>query len=165
MKIGIVSDTHGRANRLREAMDAFRQRHVEAIVHCGDIGSHDCAKILGSSTAKAYAVAGNMDRNTARLAREAKAAGVTLSWEVVEVPLGNGRALAATHGHDGKILSELVRCGQFPYVCHGHTHESRDEQIGPVRVINPGALHNSAVHTIAVLDTQTDTLESIELKR
>ena len=51
--------------------------------------------------------------------------------------------------------------GQFPYVCHGHTHRLRDDRIGDVRVINPGALNhprNPRHPTIAVLDTATDTL-------
>jgi predicted phosphodiesterase len=39
---------------------------------------------------------------------------------------------------------------------HGHTHVARDERLGPLRVINPGALQRAAVHTVATLDLRTD---------
>ena len=79
----------------------------------------------------------------------------------VEVPLGDGEHLAATHGHRETILDGLIGGQQFPYVCHGHSHRVRDERIGRTRVINPGALHHAKVHTIAMLDTDTDMLEHI----
>jgi predicted phosphodiesterase len=58
-------------------------------------------------------------------------------------------------------LGELVHSGQFPYVCHGHTHKVRDERIGEVHVINPGALRRARRHTVAILDTDGDTLEHV----
>ena len=63
-------------------------------------------------------------------------------------------------------LSALIASGQFPWVCHGHTHRTRDERIGKVRVINPGALkspRDPRHPTVAVLDTEADMLEFIEL--
>jgi len=69
--------------------------------------------------------------------------------------------VAATHGHDPRLLGELIADCQFPYVCHGHTHRLRDERVGDVRIINPGALHRAKMHTVAVLDTDTDVLEHV----
>ena len=168
MKIGIVSDTHGKAGRLQKAMDIFTSHNVEAVVHCGDIGSTDCLRVLGSSEKPAYLTLGNMDRHGEMLARQAAASGVNLAWEVVEVPLGNGEYLVATHGHDEDLLSELITGEQFPYVCHGHTHRVRDERIGKVRVINPGAMRHSRDPrhpTVAILDTETDTLEHLAVPK
>ena len=161
MKIGIVSDSHGRTSRLRAAMAIFASHGVEAIVHCGDVGNPACIEQLAAAEADAYVVAGNMDRRVEDLAALAESLGVRFAWEVIEVPLGDGRCLVATHGHDVRVLGELVMDQQFPYVCHGHTHRRRDERHGKVRVINPGALHAAAVPSVAVLDTDTDTLEHI----
>ncbi len=161
MKIGIVSDSHGRAKCLRAAMDVLVASGVEAIVHCGDIGSVECVKVLASAGIDAYAVAGNMDRHVSRLQTVANASGLNFSWEVVEVPIGEGKHLVATHGHDRNVLAGLITGGQFPYVCHGHTHKARDERIGNVRVINPGALHHTRRHTVAIIDTHIDTVEYI----
>lgn len=161
MRIGIISDSHGKAERLRSAIDALSRHGAQALVHCGDIGSVDCLELLADSGVPAYAVAGNMDRKVQRLAIEAKRVGVAFGWEVVEVPLGDGQYLVATHGHDEDVLGELVIGEQFRYVCHGHTHERRDEFRGPTRVINPGALHHARSHTVALLDTEADELRHI----
>ena len=57
------------------------------------------------------------------------------------------------------LLDDLVGGGEFLYVCHGHTHCSRDERIGNVRVICPGALYgprDSMGSRVAQLDTIND---------
>ncbi|MDY6914256.1 MAG: YfcE family phosphodiesterase [Planctomycetota bacterium] len=168
MKIGIVSDSHGKTDRLRRAVELFASRGVEAIVHCGDILSAECIELLGDATVSAYVVVGNMDRHVDSLAATAKKRGVHFGWETIELPLANGEYLIATHGHDDKLLNELIAGGQFPYVCFGHTHRPGDKRLGRVRVINPGALrHPRRPHrpTVAVLDTDTDTLDLIEVGR
>ena len=48
-------------------------------------------------------------------------------------------------------------------VVYGHTHEKRDEVVHNTRCINPGALHRAPVYTVAVLDTEDDTLTFYEL--
>ena len=166
MRIGIVSDSHGKMRRLRKALDALDERNVDAVVHCGDIGNTQCVELLGQFGAQAYAVSGNMDRKLALLEETARRCGVKFSSEVIEVPLGEGEYLVAAHGDDESILGELIADEQFPYVCCGHSHRFLDEMRGKVRVINPGALvHPRSPHhpTAALLDTDTDTLERIDL--
>lgn len=166
MRIGIVSDSHGKVRRLRKALEALGERNVDAVVHCGDLGSADCVELLGQFGAQTYAVTGNMDRRLAPLQDAARRCGVKLASEVIEVPLGGGEYLVAAHGHDERTLGGLIADEQFPYVCCGHSHRFRDERHGKVRVINPGALVHprSPRHpTAVVLDTETDTLERIDL--
>jgi hypothetical protein len=164
MRIGIISDSHGKADRLRAAVGALSREGVEALVHCGDIGSVECLELLASNGRPVYAVAGNMDRHVQQLAEEAVRLNVAFGWEVVEVPLGGGQYLVATHGHDEDILGELILGQQFPYVCHGHTHQQRDECLGPTRVINPGALHHARPYSVALLDTDADELRHIPVE-
>lgn len=168
MKIGIVSDSHGSASRLKAALKALVGLGAEAIVHCGDIGSVECVAVLGRAGVPAHLVLGNMDRHEAELAAAAEEYGVALGPEVIEVPIGNGRHLVATHGHHERIFAELVMGQQFPYVCHGHTHRVRDEQAANTRVINPGALRHpkDPKHpTAAILDTDADTVEYIRVPK
>ena len=162
MKLGLVSDTHGNAQRLERALELLRARGIEAVVHCGDLGSEQILAVLGNASVPAYAVLGNVDYG-ADLLEAARRYGVTLSRESVEVAIGGGHYLVATHGHHQALLDSLILGGQFPYVCHGHTHRRRDDRIGAVRVINPGALQRAAVHTVAVLDTTADTVEFIAI--
>ncbi|MFA6134275.1 MAG: metallophosphoesterase family protein [Phycisphaerae bacterium] len=157
MIIGIVSDTHGDAGPLRTALEMFRAGGASAVVHCGDIGSA-CVAVLGQSGLDCYLVAGNMDRQIEAIAEQARQCGVAFSSEVITVPLGDGRFLAATHGHTCSVVTDLIAQKKYPYVCHGHTHAWRDQRIGSVRVINPGALHRASVHTVALLDTDADLL-------
>ena len=166
MKIGIVSDTHGKTKRLSLALEELKALGAEAIVHCGDLGAADCLRALGRAGIPAHAVAGNMDRHLPSLPEIAAGASVQFSPLTVEVAIGDGNFLAATHGHHEHVLAELIVGGRFPYVCHGHTHACRDERSGGVHVINPGAIstpyrlrpHPSA----ALLNTVADDVTFVE---
>ena len=166
MKIGIVSDTHGRSRRLRAALAELLDRGVEAIVHCGDVGSIGCAETLGEAGVPVYVVAGNMDRRSlGPLKAEADELGLHFNPEAIMLPLPDGRYLAATHGNDVTVLERLVEIDRVAYVCHGHTHRRRDEVIGDTRLINPGALAHARPRptSCALLDTDTDALEFIDM--
>ena len=168
MKVGIVSDSHGKADRLARAIDALTQRGARTLVHCGDLGSAACLELLARPEVQAYAVAGNMDRRSGELARAAGDCGVTFHPDCIEAPLDDGQYLAATHGHNVKLLDELILGGQFPYVCHGHTHLVRDETRGRVRILCPGALRGPRRPrhpTAMLLDTATESLELIAIDR
>ncbi len=166
MKIGIISDSHGRTKLLRAALDELLNRDAEILVHCGDIGGPEAIEILAATELPVFIVAGNTDARFEQFEQLSDRLGVNYSSEVAEVPIGQGKFLAATHGHDQTVLCELIEDHQFPYVCHGHTHCFRDETIAGIRVINPGALHhprNPRFPTVALLDTDTDLVERIDL--
>ena len=158
MKIGIVSDTHGRDERLREGLKQLLSQGAEIVVHCGDIGQ-ECLLALSELSVPTYAVAGNIDQaNLEGILALARAGNVTFGQDMVVVSLGSQGNLAATHGNKADLLHELVS-GGYSYVCHGHSHLRRNERIGRTRVINPGALHQSASFTVALLDTASDMVE------
>ena len=166
MRIGIVSDSHGQTSRLHRALALLAEAGAQQIIHCGDVGSTDCVDVLSQCGLPAHLVAGNMDRYVLHLSRTAARCGLDIDPRTVEVAIGDSQHLVATHGHHGHLLDELIAGGQFPYVCHGHTHRLRDERIGPVRVINPGALHHprDPHHpTVALLDTDADDLQVVDV--
>jgi hypothetical protein len=164
MIVGILSDTHGNDRSLAAALEVFRARGVGILVHCGDVGSARCMHMLGAYGGAVYVVAGNMDRHLEDLSHTAAECGVNFAEEVIEVPLGGGMLLAATHGNDPVNLSGLISSGRYRYICHGHTHRPTDQTVGKVRLINPGALDRAKTRTIAILDTQQDALEQVVLK-
>lgn len=165
MKIGILSDSHGRADRIHDAVSQLMDRGAEAIVHCGDITTPEDVSSLARPGVKAYLAAGNMDRDlNSWLLTAARNHGVDYAPDFIAVPLGHGDHLAATHGHLEHLLDELIRGGQFRYVCHGHTHRYRDEKFGDVRILNPGALWHPKGRrncTCILLDADADTVEAI----
>lgn len=163
MKIGLVSDSHGDGARLARALAMLIEHGAEAIVHCGDIGSDECIRLLGAVGVPAWAVAGNMDRHLPHLARTAAGVGVQFHEQTVELPLSDGRFLIATHGNDERLMGELAAGRQFAYFCHGHTHRRRDQRLGNMRIINPGALHRAHPHSAALLNTETDELNFYEV--
>jgi putative phosphoesterase len=163
VKIGILSDSHGQTQRLQAALQALRAAGAEVLVHCGDIGSLDCLAALAGCGLAVHAVAGNMDRPVETVADAAAQAGVHFERQVVTVPLGNGRTLAATHGSDAAQLRQLVASGRHAYVCCGHAHKFSDTRSGPVRVINPGALYHVHPYTVALLDTDSDELRMLTI--
>lgn len=164
MKIGIVSDSHGLARTLRSAVEELVARGAEAIVHCGDIGSEACLEALGQARVAIYAVAGNMDRHAERLAEAARRCGVHFGIDAVLLPLGGGHYLAVTHGNNPAIVQMLLGDEHYPFLCVGHTHKPLDEHVGHTHVINPGALRHAGVVTVALLDTETDTVVHIEIR-
>jgi hypothetical protein len=168
MRIGIISDTHGKLHRVQRATEVFAPRQLHAIVHCGDIGSEQVLERLAATGVAVFAVAGNVDHHLDRLTDAAGRLGIHFNPVTVEVQVASGRYLVATHGHRESLLDELIVGGQFPYVCHGHTHRVRSEHRGEVRIINPGALHHpkSPRHpTVAVLDTDADTIEHLPVEK
>lgn len=163
MKIGIVSDSHGNASLLRRAIDELLSRGAEAIVHCGDLGGAECLSVLAEADVETYAVLGNMDLGGRALESQAGRRGVHFGTDSVLLPLDDGTHLAAAHGNKAEILNGLIDSGDCRYVCTGHTHTARDQRVGSVRVINPGAINQAHSASIALLDTQTDALEMISL--
>lgn len=163
MVIGILSDTHGRLQPVRRAIEVFRSRGVEAIFHCGDIGSIDVLRELAAATRHLWFVWGNTDVPNNGWAEAVRECGLTWPDGPIVVELA-GKRIAVAHGHEVRFLL-LQRDPTLDYVLSGHTHGYSDSREGHIRYINPGALHRCAVHTVATLDLATDELLFHEVPR
>jgi uncharacterized protein len=126
MRIGLISDTHG---RLRPQVFE-RLAGVDLILHAGDVGPYDIITEL-EAIAPVHAVIGNTD--------------VLELWprvnDVVRLEL-EGRKLVMLHGHQlGSPTAERLR-GAYPdadIIVYGHTHRQRVDEIGGCLIVNPGA--------------------------
>ena len=159
MLIGIMSDSHGRTERGRQALAVLDAAAVEAVVHCGDIGGLDILEELAGR--RCWFVWGNTDYPVPDWRAEVQALGLPWPDGPVEVEL-DGKRLAIYHGHEPGFR-QAIQSGRFDYVLHGHTHRAADTRVGHTRVINPGALHRASVPTVAVLDTIADDVQFLSL--
>jgi len=127
MKIGVVSDTHGSTNALRQAISAVGT--VDAWFHLGD-GADDITRMRDELGVPVYAVAGNCD---------------TFSSEpkVRQVELG-GKRFFLTHGdmysvkYSTQMLSLVAEEAHCDVALYGHTHLP-DVEYGRVYILNPGS--------------------------
>ena len=153
MRIGLISDTHG---KLRPAvLEVFEG--VDAIIHAGDIGGLDIITEL-TTLATVHAVHGNTDDFDIRAEY----------GEALRLDLG-GVAFVVVHGHllgsptPARLRAEHPNCDVIIY---GHTHVPLvDEQARPL-VINPGAAGPARFNlkpSVAILELPRMTIQQIPL--
>jgi putative phosphoesterase len=166
MILGVLADTHGQRQRAAAAIRVLRREGAQAFVHCGDLGSAEVLEELAGL--RAWVVCGNVDDPAEPLVRHAQRLGLTAAGSgPLRIEL-DGRTLVVFHGHESeldRLLGHLLERGALPprfgrcdYLLHGHTHLARDVFLGPVRLINPGALHRASPCTVATLDLSGDRL-------
>ena len=167
MRIGLLSDSHENTGALRDALTLFSDLDLHALVHCGDICHLESLYMLNTLKTKVWLVAGNMDQYIIKsLETATHATNVTFRQNSIELPLENGKYLAATHGHNSYILDNLVYSKQFAYVCHGHTHRVQDTHSDSTRIICPGAISGPRYPdfaTAAILDSAADSLDFYDI--
>ena len=129
MKILIVSDTHGRDEKLEAAVAV--EQPFDYLIHCGDVEGREFF-IEALAECPCTIVAGNNDFFI-ELPREDEI--------VLEV-----HKIMVTHGHNYGFsmdiygISEETAARECEMVCFGHTHKPVIEKKNGVLVINPGSL-------------------------
>ena len=160
MRIGIVSDTHGHvenARRARNMLDAFE---VDAVLHCGDIGSVDVVAVFrGLPT---HFVFGNVDTDPASLRGAIRRAELSCHERFGALELG-GVSIALLHGDDDRARRDAIESGSYRMVCSGHTHVPLEQWHGDVLTLNPGALYRAKPHTLAIVELPSLEAEIISL--
>lgn len=154
MKLGIMSDSHGRLARIREALAVLEAAGAELFVHCGDVGGPEVLEELAGR--KCCFVWGNTDFPQATWRPQVEALGLPWPDGPLELTL-SGRRFAVYHGHEPGFEA-AIHSGQFDYLLHGHSHRQADYRKGRTRIINPGALHRVGLPTVALLDVDADDL-------
>ena len=159
MKLGIMSDSHGRVPLVRQALSVLKAAGAQAIVHCGDVGGLEVLdEMLGW---QCWFVWGNSDRPWPSWEHHVRALGLPWPDGPLSLTIAD-KKVAVFHGHEHGIEA-AAEPGVHDYLLHGHTHQYDDYRRGPLRVINPGALHRVSVPTVALLDLATDKLTLFEL--
>jgi len=169
-RIGLLSDSHGRAVITQMAVKILLAQQAQLILHLGDVGTVEVIDALAglvddqNQPVPSRLVFGNTDWDTRSLTEYARDVEVGVNHPVGVIDLGpagtRGDAayqLIFTHGDDPGIMDNALS-RQVKYLCHGHTHRMADHRQGATRVINPGALTRASQYTVALLDTDNDQL-------
>ena len=149
MRVGIISDTHGRLDsRIFKIFE-----NVDVIFHAGDVGNVDILREL-EIIAPVYAVYGNVDDWLIR----------HQCTESVDVTFYGTQILMA---HTPLQLARLRPVNDGPVVkINGHTHEPNVEFQGNVLKLNPGSVslpRGGFKPSVALLTIGADRQPSVEI--
>lgn len=144
MRLLIVSDSHGRYERLSELLD--RQRGVDALIFLGD-GLADLERADAYSRGfSVFAVKGNCDSFSLRL-RESAPEESVINLDGYRFLLMHGHTRGVKYGLTNAIYAARER--EADILLFGHTHECVEKYIPdgeeysldkPLRIFNPGSL-------------------------
>ena len=129
MKILVVSDTHGRDEKLERVVE--QEQPFDYLIHCGDVEGRELF-IEALADCPCTIVAGNNDFFSDLLRED-------------EIML-EGHKIMVTHGHNYGVsmdlygISEEAAARECEIVLFGHTHKPVIEKKNGVLVINPGSV-------------------------
>jgi uncharacterized protein len=152
VRLGIVSDSHGHVELTLPAVRMLESLEVDAVLHCGDIGSMDVVRLF--TQWPTHFVFGNCDEEIDRFAvaierADQRCHGLFGSLEF------DGVRVALLHSHERWRFRNAIDSGEYQLVCYGHTHVAAIDRHGDTLVVNPGALYRANPHSIAVVDLPT----------
>ena len=146
MRIGIISDSHGRVERVELALTKMGK--IDALLHAGDYG-------LGVREIEypcpVYFVQGNCD--------------VDLHIPYEQLITLAGKRIYLTHGHQYDVKSRLHRLElaarekEADIVVFGHTHQAYQETANGILFLNPGSLsrpRDSRGATFGIIEIEGD---------
>lgn len=160
MLLGVVSDTHGQVQFARQAVRMLESCDVQAVIHCGDIGSVEIVPLF--QRWPTHFVLGNVDHDATGFERAITEAGQTFHGRFGSLLLENVR-IAFLHSDDAPLFRQTISGGQYDLVCYGHTHVAKAHRQGQTLVLNPGALYRANPHSIAVVQLPGLEVTSIAL--
>jgi len=160
MRLGIISDTHGHVELTRSAVRMLESLEVDAVLHCGDIGSIEVVELFAKWPT--HFVFGNCDDGSAGFAAAIEAAGQTCHGMFGDLDF-EGVRVALLHSHDRRRFREIIDGGRYQLVCYGHTHVAAVDRHGETLVVNPGAIYRADPHSIAIVDLPKIAATIVEL--
>ncbi len=143
---------------MRAAAALLREAGAELIFHCGDVGGrHVLDEIKDGDAAFVW---GDTDKDRMGLLRHAQRIGVACYGVLADVEF-DGKRIAFLHGDDKKLLQKLVAEQQHDFIVLGHGLQGEDRKVGRTHVIHPGSLYGGTSRTVAVIDTNADSVSVI----
>ncbi len=162
MLIGVIADTHDNTVNIEKAVELFKERKVDFVIHLGDVVAPRTLPLFSGLNLKL--VKGNCDGDIDRIKKTIKEIGGEFYPLLFDISF-NGKKLVALHGEHEILLQNAIESKKYDYVLHGHTHVKRDEKIDKVHVINPGShyLPDKENHFVVLLDPEKDIVEFVKI--
>ena len=161
--LGVLADTHNNADNTRKALEVFRARHIDQLVHCGDVtGPHLLEAFTGFQV---WLVRGNNDHDWLSLRSQARRLGnVHYLGNDAQLEF-DGHAVAVAHGDDESLIDTLVYSRLYEWVFCGHSHNHALELHGHTKLLNPGALggRRPEPRCVAVVDLARGDADFVEV--
>jgi putative phosphoesterase len=149
MRLGVISDTHGHVELTRPAVRMLESMEVDAVLHCGDIGSIAVVEMFAAWPT--HFVFGNCDDGSEAFAAAIQKVGQTCHGLFGDLEF-EGVRVALLHSHERRRFRETIDRGEYGLVCYGHTHVAAIDRRGKTVVLNPGAIYRAEPHSLAVVD-------------
>lgn len=144
MKIGIVSDSHDRADALAQAVRDAKAAGAEAVIHCGDLIGAQTLKPALALGLPMHLIHGNNVGDTQALHRQSCESGGLLQYHGADARLElAGRRVFVVHYDD---YGYAMACtGEWDLVCCGHSHRAEVRKVASVKgtptwLVNPGTV-------------------------
>ena len=143
MRIGILSDTHTKVKKAKEALEMLISEGAEFIVHAGDVCELETLELLKNCGLRYVCVYGNNDAHLVPYHND---------YNLVQEP------------HYFKLADTKFKLMHLPFymtpdtevVIFGHTHEFKSEFINGTLFLNPGesCARNKPVSECAMLEVK-----------
>ena len=163
MLIGIISDTHDNSENAKKAVEIFKDRKVDLVIHGGDWIAPSMPKTFDGL--KVVSILGNNDGDVLSLSQKLQEIGGELRGHFASFEFDNKR-IAVYHGKYNELIDALIKSKNYDLVVHGHNHKKREEIVDGVLVINPGA-HRVDIpkedQTVVIYDTKENKVEFIQV--
>ena len=165
MRLGILSDSHDRIDRLDRALATLRDAGVEALLFCGDL----CAPFIvpqlaeGFSTGPIEIVLGNNDGDPFLIAQQAaRFDHVAVHGPFADLSFDDRRVFLV---HYPELAYPIAASGWYDLVCFGHNHTAEIDRNETTVWVNPGETMGRFGHvTVAVYDTSTAEATHLEVE-
>ena len=148
MKIFVISDTHGKTDKVIEVWNKLS--NVDLVIHLGDY-EQDARYLEKIFETEVISVKGNMDGSRSKD-----------DYEILETEYGK---LLLLHGHMDHVkmspLNLIYRAQELDCkaVLFGHTHQAAYEEVDGIYLVNPGSLsqpRDGSTGSYAIINTEPD---------
>lgn len=159
LKVMIVSDTHGRLQNLKKALDV--EKPIDVLLHCGDVtGDENIIRRMAGCHVRI--VSGNMDFGSGCPERDIFSIG---SHKFL---LCHGHRMSVNSGNE--MLASHARALGAEAAFYGHTHKPEISMNNGVRIVNPGSisqprqLERKYTYVIMEVDADSSKMPEFTLK-
>ena len=157
MRFGVIADTHDRLPTLDRAISLLKDRHIDALIHAGDVIAPFAAKRLLAWTGPLHITYGNNDGERKGLK--------SILPQIQDGPLwveAAGKLILVHHFIDWCDPADISLADM---IVTGHTHEVVNERRQGKLYLNPGECCGWVYGkcTAAVLDTDLVSAEIISI--